>query len=63
MINSINHEGKGSPKHYVCNELECDNCSHATEEVDEGIVDYEAELIAALEEIDGLRKMIKKQDE
>ena len=62
-MNSINHEGKGSPKHYVRNELQCDNCSHLTKEVDEGIVNYEVELVAALEEIDDLRKKIKKQAE
>ena len=62
-MNSINHEGKGSPKHYVCNELECDNFSHSTEEVDEGIVNYEVELVVALEEIDDLRKMIKRKAE
>ena len=32
-----------------------------SEEADEGIVNYEAELVAALEDIDDLRKMIKKQ--
>ena len=31
-MNSINHEGKGSPKHSVYNYLECDDCSHTSEE-------------------------------
>ena len=63
LMNSINHEGKGSPKHYVCNKSECDDFSHMSEEVDEGIVNYEAELVASLEEIDDSRKTIKKQAE
>ena len=62
-MNLINHEGKGSPKHSVCNNSGCDNLSHTSEEVDEGIVNYEAKLVAALEEIDDLRKMIKKKSE
>ena len=62
-MKSINHEGKGSPKHYVCNHSECDNFAHMSEEVDEGIVNYETELVVALEEIDDLRKKIKKQAE
>ena len=61
LMNSINHEGKGSLKHSVCNDLECDDCSHTIEEVDEGIVNYEVELVATLEEIHDLRKQIKKQ--
>ena len=59
-MNSVNHEGKGSPKHSVCDNSECDDFSNMTQEVDEGIVNYEEELVAALEEIDDLRKMIKK---
>ena len=62
-MNSINHEGKGSPKHYVCNKSKCDDFSHMSEKVDEGIVDCEVELVAALEEIDDLINMIKKQAE
>ena len=62
-MNSINNEGKGSPKHTVYNNSECDDCSHMSEEVDEGIVDCEVELVVALEEIDDLRKMIKRKAE
>ena len=47
-MNSINHEGKGSPKHSIYNSSECDDCSHTSEEVDEGIVNCEVELVAAL---------------
>ena len=60
-MNSINHEGKGSPKHYVFYNSECDDLSHTIEEVDEGIVNCEVELVVALEEIDELRKMIKSK--
>ena len=60
-MNSINHESKVSPKYSACNDSECDDCSHIIEEVDEGIVNYESKLVDALEEIDDLRKMIKKQ--
>ena len=63
LMKSINHEGKGSPKQYACNNSECDDCSHTSEEVDEGIVNCEAELVAALEDIDDLRQMIKNQAE
>ena len=62
-MNSVNHEGKGSPKHYVCNKSKCDDFYHMSEKVDEGIVDCEAELVATLDEIDDLREMIKNQDE
>ena len=61
LMNSINHEGKGSPKHSIYNNSECDNLSHTSKEFDEVIVNYEAELVVALEEIDDLRKMIKKK--
>ena len=60
LMNSINHEDKGSPKHYVCNKSKCDDFSHMSEKVDEGILDCEVELVAALEEIDDLINMIKK---
>ena len=62
-MNSINHEGKVSHKHFVCNDSECDNCSHTTEEFDEGIVNYEAEHVVAPEDIEDLRKIIKKKAE
>ena len=45
------------------NTSKCGDFSHTIEEVDEGIVNCEVELVAALEEIDDLRKMIKKQAE
>ena len=49
LMNSINHEGKGSSNHSICDNSKCDDCSHTTEEVDEGIVNYDIELVAALE--------------